>query len=221
MRITLLCNNPEHPVNRWLERWAESHTGQHDVVICRDRKQLKKGDVLFLVSCSQIIDSSTRALYRHTLVLHASDLPKGRGWSPHVWDLLNGAETVTVSLLDAEGEVDTGAIWAKRTFPVAKHALHDEIDEQLFDTELALMDEALYLIEAGAEPTPQPENVSPTYYPKRSPRDSRIDPTRPLSETFNIIRLMDPDRFPAYFRLHGHCYSIELKKVRCDEDHLN
>jgi methionyl-tRNA formyltransferase len=219
MKITLLCNSPAHPVNRWLEKWQEQHAGDHDVVLCRDRKELPGGDILFLVSCSQIIDARTRMLYRHTLVLHASDLPKGRGWSPHVWELLNGAETITVSLLDAEDDVDTGAIWAKRTFPVPKHALHDEINERLFDTELALMHEALLLFDAGARPTPQPKNVSPSYYPKRCPDDSEIDPRLPLDEVFNAIRLMDPERYPAYFQLHGHCYAIQLRKVHCNEDH--
>jgi len=160
-------------------------------------------------------------LYNYTLVLHASDLPKGRGWSPHVWDLLNGAEAITVSLLNAEDEVDTGAVWAKRTFTIPRHALHYEINEKLFDTEMAMIDEGLYLIRAGVEPSAQSISVPPTYYPKRLPRDSEIDPDQPLSKTFNTIRLMDPIRFPAYFRLHGHCFSIELKKVGCNEDHFD
>lgn len=221
MKITVLCTNASHPVNRWIERWRDRHQADHAIALCRDRKELEGGDVLFLVSCSQLIDANTRSLYRHALVLHASDLPKGRGWSPHVWELLDGAETITVSLLDAEDDVDTGAIWAKRTFAVPRHALHEEINERLFDTETALMDEALLLIESGAAPRPQSTHVSPTYYPRRSPADSEIDPHLPLSETFNAIRLMDPERYPVFFRLHGHCYSIALKKVGCDEDNID
>lgn len=218
MQITLLCTSPEHPVNTWLARWKSQHQASHTITLCRDKSELPGGDVLFLVSCSQLIDAVTRGRYRHTLVLHASDLPHGRGWSPHIWALLEGAEAITLSLLEAEDGVDTGAIWAKRTFPVPAHALHDEIHRLLFDTELALMDEGLTLIEAGAEPLPQAEHIVPTYYRKRTPADSEIDPSLPLRELFQTIRVMDPQRYPAFFRLHGHSYAIELKKVSLHDD---
>jgi methionyl-tRNA formyltransferase len=54
-----------------------------------------------------------RAKYDSSLVLHASDLPAGRGWSPHIWAITNGAESVTLSLLEAEDQVDSGRIWKK------------------------------------------------------------------------------------------------------------
>ncbi|WP_168016894.1 formyltransferase family protein [Halomonas salinarum] len=218
MEITLLCTDVDHPVNDWLLRWKDQHQGKHDIAICRDRQDLSGGDILFLVSCSQIIDAKHRDKYQHVLVLHASDLPKGRGWSPHIWALLEGAKTITVSLLDAEDSVDTGAIWAKRTFEVPAHALHDEIHERLFETELALMDEALLLVAEGKPPAPQSSEVEPSYYPKRSPADSEVDPAQPLSELFNTIRVMDPARYPAYFQLYGHIYTIEMKKVSYNDD---
>lgn len=219
MNITLLCTSLDHPVNEWLEVWKHRQQYEHNIVVCRDKKELPGGDILFLISCSQIIDAATRSHYRHTLVLHASDLPHGRGWSPHIWALLDGASTVTVSLLNAEDSVDTGDIWAKRAIDIPPHMLYDEVNKKLFDTELALMDDAVRLIDAGGSPTPQRGGITPTYYPKRSPADSEIDPDLPLSETFNEIRLMDPVRYPAYFRLHGHYYTIELKKV--DDDEVN
>lgn len=217
MNISVLCTNQHHPVNEWLQRWQTLHQANHQIAICRDRNELCGGDLLFLVSCSQIIDARIRAKYRNTFVLHASDLPKGRGWSPYIWELLEGAETITVSLISAEDGVDTGAVWAKRSFYVPKDALYDEIHELLFNTELALMDEALMLVEHNAAPHHQSNDIEPTYYPKRSPADSEIDPTQSLSLLFNTIRVMDPQRYPAFFRLHGHTFTIEVKKVISDE----
>lgn len=218
MKITLLCSSADHPVNEWLLKWKHHHHKQHDIEICRDRSELAGGDILFLISCSQIIDAKAREKYRKVLVLHASDLPKGRGWSPYVWALLEGEKNITVSLLDAEDSVDTGAIWAKRTFDVPDHALHDEIHERLFETELSLMNDALLMIESGKTATLQPAEILPSYYPKRSPADSKIDPALPLSELFNTIRVMDPHRYPAFFKLHGHTYTIEIKKVSSHDD---
>ena len=67
-----------------------------------------RGDILFLVSCSEIVKKDIRMKFRHTLVLHASSLPKGRGWSPHIWEILNGADQIVISLLEAEDKIDSG-----------------------------------------------------------------------------------------------------------------
>lgn len=217
MKISLLCTNADHPVNGALRIWADLNSRANDVVICRDKKNLPGGDLLFLVSCSQLIDEPTRSLYRHTLVLHASNLPEGRGWSPHIWELLDGAKSITVSLLDAEDEVDSGAIWAKREMSVPLGALYDEINKALFETEISLMSEAVARINDETAPVPQDATVEPTFHRKRTPADSEIDPSLSLQALFNKIRLMDPERYPAYFYLHGQKYTIELRKVSSDD----
>jgi len=186
--------------------------------MCRDKSELVGGDILFLISCGQIISKPLRDLYMHSLVIHASDLPEGRGWSPYIWGLLEGDEEVTVSLLEAEDSVDTGAIWSKKSFEVPPHHLNSEIHKTLFETEMSLMDEALVLAETNIVGVPQSKLSGLTYYRKRSPSDSRIDPTKTLEELFNTIRVMDPDRYPAFFYQHGYKYTIELRKVEPNEN---
>ena len=174
--------------------------------LIHDRSELANGDILYLVSCSQLIGREDRARYAHVLVLHASDLPEGRGWSPHVWDILAGKEDLTLSLLTAEEGVDTGAIWAKRSLSSCpKHALYDEINDLLFQSELDLMDRGIEMVAAGEAPVPQPAEDG-SYYPRRTPEDSRLDPTRSLADLFDQIRVADPDRFPAFFEMHGNTY---------------
>ena len=67
---------------------------------------------------------------------HASDLPKGRGWSPHIWQVLEGKQEIRVSLLEAEDAVDSGAIWHQNKLVIPQSALWDEVNEALFDAEL-------------------------------------------------------------------------------------
>ena len=128
LRVTVLCSDPDHPVNAWLERWLERNRHRAEIAIVRDRADCTGGDFLFLISCHQIIGADVRARYGHTLVIHASDLPKGRGWSPMAWEVLNGADSVTVSLLNAEDGVDSGDIWQKRRFALEGTELLDELN---------------------------------------------------------------------------------------------
>lgn len=214
MKLRILCTDPAHPVNAWLERWLKAQRAAgHDALLLRDRAALDgqgQGDLLFLVSCHQIIDAALRARYRHTLVLHASALPQGRGMSPHVWQILEGARAITVTLLDAVDQLDAGAIWQQRVVEFDGTELHDAIHAKLFDAEIALMDWAVAHIDHA---TPRAQQGTPSHYRKRTPEDSRIDPTRPLAESFDLLRICDPARYPAFFELRGRRYSLRIEPL--------
>ena len=211
MDITVLCTDPNHPVYPWLRDWAERQRAAHNVLLTTSIDDLAGGDILFLVSVSQLVSKDVRERFRASLVLHASDLPHGRGWSPHVWQILEGRSSVTVSVLDAEDAVDTGAIWAQRVFDLQGHELADEINQLLFSTEFALMD---YIVGHFAELRPRPQgDVEATYYRKRTPADSRIDPSRSIAEQFDLLRVADPYRFPAFFDYRGCRYKIVIEKI--------
>jgi methionyl-tRNA formyltransferase len=52
----------------------------------------------------------------------------------------------------------------------------------------------------------------PTYYRKRIPEDSRIDPCGSIAGQFDLLRVADPERYPAFFDFRGHRYEIRLIK---------
>lgn len=215
MKITILCSDASHPVNVYLKRWMQQHKAVHEIELARSRSELTGGDFLFLVSCSDIIKQQHRRGYNYTLVLHASDLPYGRGWSPHVWELVNGAREITLSLLEAENQVDTGRIWRKRKIPIEKTALWYEANHLLFEAELELMTEAIEQLNQ-IDPQPQSDIAVPSYYRCRDPQDSQINPEKSISEQFDLLRMCDPDRYPAWFEVHGQKYKITLEKLNND-----
>ena len=123
---------------------------------------------------------------------------------------------MTVSAINAEDRIDSGDIWAKKSFDVARHQLYDEINASLFETEIALLDQVVGMVENEDAPHPQP-NEEATYYPRRTPRDSELDPSLSSAEQFDKIRVSDPDRYPAFFEMHGTVFSLSLRKVQNDE----
>lgn len=211
MKISIVCSNPSHPVNAYLSAWAQRHSQDHNIEIVLKKSELTGGDILFLVSCDEIISTKDRAPYGVCLVLHASDLPLGRGWSPHIWELAAGATHITLSLLEAEDKVDSGRIWHKVQIPVPPTALWDEINHLLFTAEVQLMDLALASY-GNIQPQEQPKELKPTYYRLRTPKDSRIDPQKSLSDQFDLIRVCDPHRFPAFFEYRGQRFALKLEK---------
>ncbi|MGB0331847.1 MAG: formyltransferase family protein [Planctomycetota bacterium] len=212
LHLDVLVSDPAHPVVATMAGWVEANSGAHRCRLIHDVEDARGGDALFLVSCSQIVDEAVRGRYRHTLVLHASDLPQGRGWSPHIWAIVGGAEAVTLCLLEARDPVDSGDVWRRKQVPIDPGWLHDEINAALFAAEAELMSDWIAMDAAGARPVPQAV-VGGSYLRRRTPKDSELDPERSIAEQFNLLRVADPVRFPAYVRLHGRNYRVALERL--------
>ena len=212
MRISIVCTDRHHPIFVELERWCASRARMHELVLSHTFEGLIGGDILFLISCSIIVTPEIRGKYRHCLLVHASNLPEGRGWSPLIWQILEGRCNVAVTLLEASDPVDSGAIWAKRWLNLTGDELHDEINEKLFAIELELMDFAMANYNK-IEPQVQSETGA-SWYRRRNPEDSRINPHKPLAEQFDLLRVADPERYPAFFELRGEYYAISIRKMR-------
>lgn len=214
MKITVVCPQPSHPVFPYLARWTERAGDRHEIVLTSRLDEAVGGDVLFLISCDQIVDRIIRSRYQKTLVVHSSDLPEGRGWSPQIWQILEGRSEIVISLLEAEDKVDSGDIWLKETLVFKGHELFDEINEKLYTLWLQMLDFAVDNFDK-IDPQPQPA-TGVTYYRRRTPEDSELDPKESIESQFDLLRVADPLRYPAFVRLRGHKYEVLLKKVGLD-----
>lgn len=209
MDVTVLCTSPDHPILAHLAAWREQMAGQHQIQLCRTRAEVGSGDMLFIVSSDQIITGDIRARFGASLVIHASDLPRGRGWSPLQWQVLEGATEVKVTLFEAVDQVDAGPIWAQSPITLDGTELYDELNAKLFEVELQLM---TYALENAPLISPTPQEGAPTYYRRRTPEDSRLDPDRSIADQFDLMRVADADRFPCFFDFRGERYQVVLRR---------
>ncbi|WP_283710328.1 formyltransferase family protein [Pseudoalteromonas prydzensis] len=211
LKVTLICSDKNHPVFRWLHKWKAENEHRYAINLhTRIADITNEGDLLFLVSCSEIVTKKHRNMFQHSLVLHASDLPKNRGWSPHVWSILNGENDITLSLLEAEDKVDTGRVWKKTKIKLNGTELYDEINQKLFDAELQLISWACQNLDC-ARPTLQDSSAA-NYLPKRTAKDSELDISKSLESQFDLLRVCDPNRFPAFFYIRGCKYNVIIEK---------
>lgn len=203
-----------HPAYKHWKPWCE----ENGIYIVSNVDMLKYGpmvvgDYLFLISCSTIIKDDVRSKFRHVIVIHESALPKGRGWSPLAWQILEGKNTIPVSAITCADKVDSGQIIKKSCIELDGTELHEEIHAKSFEVKSGLvlsivMDETLDRPDSDID-----EQIGePTYYPRRTPKDSEIDANRSIADQFNMLRICEP-RFPAFFVHQGCKYEITLKKA--------
>ncbi len=217
LKVFIVISDNKHPVYSTVNEWALKQETAAITLVNSVSELTEKGDFLFLVSCSELVKLNVREKFNHTLVLHASDLPNGRGWSPHIWQILKGANVISLSFLEAEDNVDSGRIWLKKKIILNGTELFDEINHKLFNAEIELINEAITNYK-NIKPSKQSTELGSTYYRKRTPEDSQIDINKSIASQMNLLRVCDNDRFPAYFEINGQKYAIKLEKVQFNDE---
>lgn len=206
MKIQLLCDN----VNSWMipymkEFAAELAADSHTVTMLHDHDAVEKGEVLFLLSCEKIF----RALHLnvHTLVVHESDLPAGKGWSPVTWQILEGKNRIPVTLIAAQDSVDSGDIYGQIFFELNGNELIDEIRAKQANATRRLIKD---FVSQYPNVHGIPQTGKESFYARRRPEDSRLDPEQSLEAQFNLLRVVDNERYPAWFVRGGRKYILKI-----------
>lgn len=57
----------------------------------------------------------------------------------------------------------------------------------------------------------QPQHGELSHYRRRRPADSRLDPELSLAEQFNLLRVVDNQRYPPYFQWRGRSYILNFQ----------
>lgn len=210
--ITILTDNP----TSWMVPFVSRITAALKALGFESRHvlshaQIQAGDILFLLSCERKLPDTICEKNALNIVIHESDLPVGRGWSPITWQVLQGSSKIVVCAIGVSTVIDGGPIYSRRTITLEGHELIDEIR-----LKQAMATEELCIEIAQRYPslTCEPQKGTPTYFPRRTRADSQLDISKPLRDQFSLMRVADNDRYPLWFTFEGHRYCLSIRK--CD-----
>lgn len=214
-RVAVVVDNPS-----WVLPYAQELVDMiknqgDDAALYRAYEDIPDGAIAFFLGCVKIAPAQVIARNHRTLVVHASPLPKGRGFSPLTWMILDGCKEIPVCLLNAEEGVDTGAVVYRDSLRYEGHELIDELREVLG---LATIDLCRRFLAEPLPPAGEPQTGEPSYYERRRPADSALDPGKSLEAQFNLLRVVDNEKYPAFFDLQGHRYIVSIRK-ETDTEH--
>ena len=55
-------------------------------------------------------------------------------------------------------------------------------------------------------------SLKETFYPKRTKKDSELDIKKSIKQQFNKLRVVDNERYPAFFIMNGQKYILKVYK---------
>ena len=206
MKISILLDNRTSWYLPWAMRlqWSLRRAG-HAAYLFHDT--VAPGDIACILSCENIVSKETLALNKHNLIVHSSDLPQGRGFSPLTYQILEGKNVIVNTLFEAIEDADAGVIYDKRAFTLNGTELLSEMHE----IQGAMINEMI--LDFIANPvTGLPQIGESSYYKRRIPKDSELDINKTINEQFSLLRVVDNDRYPAFFYRDGCKYVIRITK---------
>ena len=138
-------------------------------------------------------------MHRHNMVVHESALPRGQGWSPMTWQILEGASRIPITLFEAVADLDAGPIHLQTSIILNDTELVNEWRllqaEATISLNLQWVDHYREIIDAA-----RPQQIGESsHYRRRRQADSRLDLEITLVEQFDLLRVVGSERYPAFF----------------------
>jgi len=209
MKITILTDNPDSWIIPYVNELVEKLSHTHEISHVYSSKDITCGDILFMLSCERIIKKHVLDLNKNNIVVHPSDLPKGRGWSPLAWQIVEGKNEIPVSLFEAIESVDAGPVYILDYIKLEGHELNDEIKHLQGKKTIEMV--LRYVDEYPIVGIPQ-QSENATFYPKRKELDNELDIKKSIEEQFNLFRIVDNERYPIHFFINGTKYKLKIYK---------
>ena len=208
LNIQILVDNS----NSWIVPYAKELVGQLEKSGCcatlkHSAEEITKGDILCLLACERIFNDLH--LNKKNLVVHESALPKGKGWSPVSWQVLAGSKRIPVTLFEASKKIDSGVIYDQRDIVLLGDELWPEIKRKQGTITIQLI---LDFVKNYPNNNGVPQRGEESFYKKRNLESSELDITKSIEDQFNLLRICDNERYPAFFILNGVKYYLKIDK---------
>ncbi|OOV88584.1 formyltransferase family protein [Oceanospirillum linum] len=206
MKIAILTSP-----GQWFEHYAQVLSEKlNNAPVYLDHKEIGSPfDVVFILSYHKIIDSNYLEKHKHNIVIHESDLPKGKGWAPLFWQVLEGNKEIVFTMFEAADGVDKGDVYMKKTLQLTGSELNKELRKKQAELTLQMCQEFINEYDTFKQPTPQ--TGSESFYPKRTAQDSKLDVNKTIKEQFNLLRIVDNNSYPAFFELDDCRYRLTIE----------
>lgn len=211
MKIAILVDD----INSWFIPFSHKlkEKLQSDNIIVNEynnSKDVSDEDICFILSCTKILKKEFIDKHKHNIVVHASDLPKGKGFTPLKWQIMEGKNDIPLTLFEAVETCDAGPYYFKDVIHFEGYEMLDEMQEKMANK---IIDMCCHFVGNLGKMKPIEQRGESTYYRKFTQDDDVLDVNISIKDAFSRFRVADFERFPLYFDYESHRYSIVIRRI--------
>ncbi|MAV57017.1 MAG: hypothetical protein CMI79_05785 [Candidatus Pelagibacter sp.] len=167
----------------------------------------KKFDLIISAGFPHIFSKKFFNISKYGIInLHAGKLPKYRGGSPLVWQILNDEKKIGISVIKINNKLDQGKIVCKSEFENLKKDNIMNIQKKANKLFLNLTLKAIKNILQNKPMIKQPSSKS--YFHQRYDKDALINFNQKNLEVFNLVRSQSTPYKGAFFFIKRKKYRL-------------
>ncbi|MCV3384670.1 methionyl-tRNA formyltransferase [Campylobacter lari] len=170
-------------------------------------EQISGYDIVFILSYHRIISKEFLSKNKNNIVIHASNLPQGKGWAPLFHQVLEGKNEIIFTLFEADEKADNGDIYLQKTLVLNGLELYEELRDKQANFTIKL---CLEFLENFSNIKKTPQKGKESFYPKRTSKDHELDINKTIEEQFNLLRISNNEEFPAFFYKNGKKFILKI-----------
>ena len=162
----------------------------------KNLNNLKDCKIIFILGYTKKLNITYLKRFQYSLIVHESDLPKGKGFSPVKYQILENKSKINISLIKCDNKIDSGDIFEKSYFIIKPTDIYDEIKKKQF---LATKRIIVKFLNKYPKVKTKKQKGKSTFYRKLTSKDDEINPKKSIFSQFNLLRSTDYNKFTNYF----------------------
>ena len=170
-------------------------------------KNIKNYDIVFVLGYTRILSPIFLKKNKLNLVVHASNLPRGKGFSPIQWQILKNKKRISFCLFKAEKKLDSGEIYEKHSLLFKGTELYDRIRYMQAKATIQIISSFL---KKYPKLVSRKQKGQSTFYRRRTYKDSKLNINKSIKKLFNQMRIANNQDWPAYFIYRKKKYIIKI-----------
>lgn len=198
--------------NNWLEKFLPIELLQmenYSLKVFHNPAYISSFDFVFVLGFTKILKKDFLSRNKMVMIIHESELPKGKGFSPIQWQILEGKNEMKVCLINAAEKVDSGEILETEKLILDGSELYEEIRESQARVSFKLIRKFLKKFPNNSKCL---QIGNSTYYRKRTNKDSELNINNSIKDNFPKLRIGNNEEWPSFFKLNGSTYILKIYK---------
>ncbi len=199
--------------NIWIKKFIKPKNfrlnKKFKVKITTKLKDLKNFDVVIILGYTRIINPNLLSTNNLNIVIHPSKLPLDKGFAPIAYQVLKNKKNFYISIIRLEKKVDSGDIILQKKIKLNGSELSNELREMQ-----AL--ETINILKKFLKNYPlikfKKQIGKSNFNKRRTKKDSEININKSIKSQFNLLRVCDNEKYPAFFKYRKNKYLIKIYK---------
>lgn len=174
-----------------------------------DLRKINNYDILFIINYTKIIPKQNLKQNQFNFVVHGSDLPRGKGFAPLQWQILENKKKITFSVININEKIDGGNLILKDKLMLNGLELYEELRDLQANKIFQMINHVISIFPNIKQAKQKGKS---TFYRKRTKLDSKLDINKTIKSQFNKLRVVNNEKWPAFFYYKNKKFIIKIIK---------